>query len=343
MGTPRKSAVLALLLAGGLAACGDSPTEPDPSAPGIGGDVEAQVAGDSLLAAVALEDIALSLGASPDAITGPLAEAEGLFDEARLASLDGDPETARRRAREARLELARHLLETRGEEVVDELFARVETIRDRLAEASAEFDRIDQLEQVLTELLEQARAFEAEGQPVHAVERLILALQVTDHFRLRHDTLRHITLAYARLQIARGIRAVELSARLIGDDPTPVQERIQAHAVELVRRAQAVLEFGALRRAALLSWRGQEYALIAVLGAERPTQEDARLLLEVATRLIEEARAAIGEDPTPAQEAILALAIRLREAGIAKLESGQWRGVGLLWQSAVTAAVLVSG
>ncbi|MCK5446825.1 MAG: hypothetical protein KAJ43_01725, partial [Gemmatimonadetes bacterium] len=82
-------------------------------------------------------------------------------------------------------------------------------------------------------------------------------------------------------------------------------------------------------------------ALFAVLNGERPTVEDAQRLLSLAEDMIVIAEEAIGENPTEVQQRLLNHAIRLKERGAEAINTWHWRGVGLLWRSAVTSAVLI--
>ena len=50
---------------------------------------------------------------------------------------------------------------------------------------------------------------------------------------------------------------------------------------------------------------------------------------------------AIGDDPTELQQRLLAHAIRLKERGAEAINTWHWRGVGLLWRSSVTSALLI--
>jgi len=69
--------------------------------------------------------------------------------------------------------------------------------------------------------------------------------------------------------------------------------------------------------------------------------EQAAALLQLAETLIAEATVAIGDDSTPVQAAILRRAIHLKDLGARGVNNLHWRGVGLLWHSAVTAATLL--
>ncbi|MFQ5746848.1 MAG: hypothetical protein ACE5HF_06465 [Gemmatimonadota bacterium] len=348
-----KKAFLAFVMAAGVAACGEVPTAPVTGNGGGSGStatggsssvssgLEVEVAGDSVAAEVAVEDAALSMGLPPLTAGSPFAEAREKFRAAREAFAAGDTALAKELAMEGRILLSQALIDTRGEEVIGQLFGRVEKLIERLDEADDEFDGIVELKAALEGLLAEARDFESQGDLVAAGERLLLALQMTDRARLRHRDFRLNPMAAARLAVARGEAGVELATRMLGDTATQRQLRILTHAAELEGRAQAALAVGAFRRAVVLGWRAEAMSLFAVLGGDRPTAEKARLILDVANTLIEEARAAIGPDATGQQKALLRRAIHLRDMGVRKLQNGQWRGVGLLWHAAVTAKILL--
>jgi len=348
-----KKALIAFLMAAGLAACGDAPT-----APGLAGGtgvtggsgsasvslasgLEVQVAGDSVAAEVAVEDAALSMGLPPLTSGSPFAEVREKFRAAREAFAAGDTALAKELAMEGRTLLAQALIDTRGEEVIAHLFGRVEKMVERLDEADDEFDAVVELKTALEELLGEARDFESQGDLVAAGERLLLALQMTDRARHRHRDFRRNPLMAARLAVARALAGVDLATRILGDTATQEQVRILTHAAELAGRAEAALAVGAFRRAVVLGGRAEAMSLFAVLGGDRPTAEEARLVLGIADTLIQEARAAIGPGASGQQKALLRRAIYLRDRGLRKLQNGQWRGVGLVWRAAVTASLLL--
>ena len=143
-----------------------------------------------------------------------------------------------------------------------------------------------------------------------------------------------------RATMARSGEAIRLAERLI-PEPTLKQEGLLFRAVELRRRAQFSFEHGWYRRAVGQAHRAEQLSLMAVLNGERPTVEDAQQLLGLADEMIAGAQEAIGDSPTEAQQRILQHAIRLRDRGAEAINTWQWRGVGLLWRSAITSAVLI--
>jgi hypothetical protein len=337
--------MLAALVATGLAGCSDSPTGPvghgnSTADLSVNADMELQVAGDDVLAEVAVEDMVLSMDSPHDGTGTPFAEARLCFSEARQLVRQGDQEAAKDQATECRRVLVETLIEQRGEEAIDELFGLVESLVERLSEADDEFERLADLEVAVQALLEEAYGRRDSGDLIGAGERLLLALQITDRMRHRHRDFIRNPMNHARLAIARAIEAVRLGSEII-EDPTLKQERVMFQATELLHRARFAFDHAAYRRAVVLARRAEARMLFAVLECERPTVQDAVQLLELAERVIQAAEEAIGVDPPPIQQVLLQSAIRLKEAGAQAINNWHWRGVGLLWHAAVTAAILL--
>lgn len=333
---------LAALVAIGTAACDDNSTGPADSESttelGVNADMELQVVGDADLTEVLIDDASLSMASSVDG--PPFGAGRECFRDARQLLRNGDEEAARTQARECRMNVVRAVFEHRGEEVIDEWFARVENLVERVGEAADEFARLAELETKLRGLLEEAYVLRDGGDLVGAGERLVLALQIADRMRHRHPDFDRDPAAVVRLAMARSGEAIRLAERLI-PEPTVKQETILFRAVELRRRAQFSLEHGWYRRAVAQAHRAEQLSLVAVLNGERPTVEDAQALLALADEMIAAAELAIGDAPTEAQQRLLQLAIRLRNRGAEAINNWQWRGSALLWRSATTAAVLI--
>jgi hypothetical protein len=333
--------MLAALIAGGTAACDDGPSDPGQGGfneLGVEGDLELQVVGDEDLAEVMIEDAAFSMDSPPEAARfGPRREC---FQGARRLLREGDATGARVRATECRAALVAEIIEARGEEVVDEWFGRVEAILARIDEADDEFERLEDLEAKLQELLAEAESLRASGDLVGAGERLVLGLQIADRMRHRHHDFVRDPEGHARLAIARGGEAIGLATRLV-PEPTVRQEVILFRATEHLRRAGFAFEQGWYRRAVVNARHAEELALFAVLEGEKPTVEDALFVLEVAEGALEAAWEAIQPDPTDAELAVYERARRLKERGEQAINTWHWRGVGLLWHSAVTAHLLI--
>ena len=337
-----RTLMLAALVVCGVAACDDSPTAPgsgdSTTELGVNADMELQVVGDADLVEVVIDDMSLSMGMGADG--PPFGAGRECFREARQHLRNGNEDAARTQARECRMNLVRAMLERHGEGVVDEMFSRVENLVERVGEASDEFARLADLQVKLQGLLDEAYALRDGGDLVGAGERLVLALQIADRMRHRHPDFDRDPGAAARLAMARSGEAIRLAERLI-PDPTLKQEGLLFRAKELRRRAQFSFEHGWYRRAVAQAHRVEQLSLVAVLNGERPTVEDAQRLLGLADEMIAGAEAAIGDSPTEVQQRILQHAIRLRNRGAEAINLWQWRGTGLLWRAAITAAVLI--
>jgi HEPN domain-containing protein len=319
-----RNLMLAALVGCGAVACDDSPTAPG--------------SGDSATDLVLIDDMSLSMNMHTDG--PPFGAGRECFRDARQHLRNGDEDAARVQARECRMNLVRAMLERHGEGAIDEMFSRVENLVERLGEAGDEFARLADLEVEMQGLLDEAHALRDRGDLVGAGERLVLALQIADRMRHRHPDFDRDPGAVARLAMARSGEAIRLAERLI-TDPTLKQEALLFRAIELRRRAQFSFEHGWYRRAVAQAHRVEQLSLMAVLDGERPTVEEAQRLLGLADEMIEAAQAAIGDSPTEAQQRILAHAIRLRNRGAEAVNLWQWRGTGLLWRAAITAAVLI--
>ena len=337
-----RNLVLAALVACGAVACDESPTDPGSGDSrtelGVNADMELQVVGDADLAEVVIDDMSLSMGMGTDG--PPFGAGRECFTEARQLLRNGDENAARTRARECRMNLVRAMVERHGEGVIDEMFSRVESLIERVGEASDEFARLADLQVKLQGLLDEAHALRDGGDVAGAGERLVLALQIADRMRHRHPDFDRDPGAVARLAMARSGEAIRLAERLI-PDPTLKQEGLLFRAMELRRRAQFAFEHGWYRRAVAQAHRVEQLSLVAVLNGERPTVEGAQRLLGLADEMIAGAQTAIGDSPTEAQQRILQHAIRLRDRGAEAINVWQWRGTGLLWRAAITAAVLI--
>ena len=338
-----RSLAFATLLTGVLGACDDVPTAAglrESSDLTVSSDLELQVVGDAEIAEVMLEDMSMSVNASPDG--APFIQGRMCLRAARQMMLEGAPDGARVQARECRLALVQELIRARGEQSLDELFARAEGLVERVGEAEGEFARAAQVRTRLQTLLREAYELRADGDAEGAGERLVLALQIADRMRHRHPDFDRDPAQVVRLAIARAGEAIHLAGTLI-TAPTVRQEALLFRAGELRQRALFAAELGWYRRAVALALRAEEASLVAVFDAERPTVSEAEQLLALAEELIRQAELAIGDTPTEDQRRLLDLALRLKDRGAEAIDTWNWRGVGLLWHSAVTSSLLIPG
>jgi hypothetical protein len=145
------------------------------------------------------------------------------------------------------------------------------------------------------------------------------------------------------LAVALGAEAVQLANRILSENPTAdteSQEYLDT-AEEYLAQARKALEAGEEARAAHLAHLAQWWALKAVVLPGGITDEEARFILGLAETLLAEARAAIGPEVTPVEEALITRAARLLERGKEALGNGVCRGIGALWKSAVVSSYLI--
>jgi HEPN domain-containing protein len=158
-----------------------------------------------------------------------------------------------------------------------------------------------------------------------------------DAERIRPDHSRR-----ARLAVALATESLELAERLLeGTDPNPEQLRYLQQAKGYLRRAEQALETGRPGAAIELSEASQIASLKAVVLPRGVTREEARAIHDLAKKLLEQARAELGDDATEIERHLFRLAHELFEAGTRQLANGSVRGVVALWKSAALSSFLI--
>ena len=276
------------------------------------------------------------------------AQARAAFNDAQDAMREGDNRRALQAARQARRLVARALRAMGGDAALEALIERIEALA--LTADDDVFADADLVRAELDRIAEDARRLLADGDTLAAAARAILGEQVARHHRGRRDHP-DIDVDRARLAVSLAGTAVDLAERLIESDAIPPvtdavtdvadhRNRWLAHAKKLLQRAERALAAGHLRRAVHFAHHAHWSALKAVIlpGVD---EEELRAMVEVAENLLEEARAALGDDPTDLELRLFNRAVELLELGIAKLEEGHERGVAAVWRSAVISAWLI--
>jgi len=352
--------LLALLAVFALPACGESTVEP----------LDASLTVDEALELALLEDpgsldIVVELtDATHDVATdfgdGGAVEGRDLSAQARTGFLRahesaraGDHRRALDEARLARRLAARALVATGGSEAVEALIERIEELVLSLDDEDDDvFDDPELMKERLERLAEQARELHEQGHLVAAAERALLAEQVVRYHRGRRDHRGDVRPDRARLAVALAGTAVALAERLVEAEDTPVddaaasdvrerQNRWLAHAKRMLALAEEALASGRYARAVHFAHHAHWSALKAVILPGGITDEELRAMSELANRLYEEAKVAVGDHPTELKERLLALAGRLIERGEQRLEEGHVRGVAPLWRGAVISRWLI--
>ncbi|MCH7562256.1 MAG: hypothetical protein IH968_00410 [Gemmatimonadetes bacterium] len=307
-------------------------------------DLELTIDPDIVMAVIA--DVEAELGPNPSAVAlNEIQDAVGLFQMAQVEYSNGNYEQVQVLGEAARMALSRSLVTERGAVGIDDRIARIDNLRRRLqAGDTLSFDRPGELAERLRKLVDQAIDARRVGNDVLAGARVVEGAQRTDRSRGRqHDRDRdrgHATDVSARLAVAMANNAVDLASGLIGGGE--VSER-QIHLLEAAARlassAAEALEAGRFRAAVMLGHKAVNTSLWAVVAPE-VTEDEVRMIKDLAEEMLEATRAALAATPDEALQLLLDRAVASYELGIAKLEEGNLRGIGLIWKAAVVGAVI---
>ncbi len=255
------------------------------------------------------------------------------FDEARSALARGDLDEAVTRATDARRSLARALDESPAVRGSIGAVERAEALPGEVTADPESYVDPGSLAIELSDLAERARGRMASGDRVGAVSDAILAEQLHELRRRDRPDRDRVDLA-----IALAGTAIELATRLLPDDPEPEQLRFLRVAERHLRAAVALAEAGqtgrAVHQAELAVWN----ALKAVVLPGGVSEEEQRMILDLAETLFAEARAT---EPEGVKATLLGISLRLLEHGTAQLEAGNVRGVAALWSSAVISTWII--
>lgn len=146
----------------------------------------------------------------------------------------------------------------------------------------------------------------------------------------------------AELTVALGAEAVALATQWLEEHGAEEeQKRFLQHAEELLQKAEAALDEGRDAAAVELPGAASMTALKAVVLPRGVSDEEARMIHDLASDLLRLAGEAVADDPSDAKRHLLALAERLFEQGSSQLASGVTRSVVPLWKSATISSYLI--
>ncbi len=348
--------LLALLLAGGLAACGEDSSsilEPDtPQQTELDLMVDSDVTEATIVDAQAA--LAAVLGApapSADVYQGTLfgdpdptkiEEARALleqarqkFQEARRAWIGGDTERAAELALEGRLLVAEAYILVFGEEAYDRLAERVDHVISWLEQQVD--DQASELLARIRELRDEAEALR--GTDLKAsLERLILALQIANRERAIHRQQELIQ--HARLSLFMAMNSVGLAVEVVGADPTEGQIHALRHAQHLTRDAEQACSAGRYRLCLYLAREAVNVSLVAVVleFGGRDT-ELVQAMIDLSNRAIAAAEDALANTDPPNEFAVRLLehAKQLQARVLEIVDVHPRVAVHVLWHVSVTA------
>jgi hypothetical protein len=146
-----------------------------------------------------------------------------------------------------------------------------------------------------------------------------------------------------QLAVALGGEAVELAARLLEPRADEQQKRLLAEAQELQRQAEAALQEGQFGRAMQLAESASQTALKAVVLPGGITDQEVRMIRDVALDLLGKAKQAVERDPTQMKRHLLSVAEQLFREGTEQLSGprGSERALAALWKSAAISSWLI--
>jgi hypothetical protein len=326
---------LSLIVLMAFAACDESaPTGPDVDEAALSAEdmiVLAVLAdADAVEAGVSLAEIPLVVTEEDRSVAGArsgLDRARDLFQDARTALASGDTGRALSRAREARNSLADALERSGGPRAMIGVVERAEALAADVTADPESYVGSADLAVALAGLASASRTQLQNGDRMGAVSRAVLAEQLRQERRRDRPDRDRVDLA-----LALGRTAIDLAVRLLPEDPEPEQLRFIRVAERHLRAARSLAEAGydgrAVQQAELAVWN----SLKAVVLPGGVTEEEQRLILDLAETLFAEARATA---PEGVKATLLEISRRLLEHGRAQLEAGNVRGISALWSSAV--------
>ena len=270
------------------------------------------------------------------------ARARVRFTTAQDALTRGDHRQALDEAREARRLIARAIEATGGGRAVSAMVERLEAMSFTIPEDVDSFDDPAAVAKEVGVLAADARAALSRGDTTGAGQRAVRGEQRVRHRRGHNGRPGDVGPDRAELAIELGATAVALATRLLDENGSDEEQlRFLATAQELLEKARAAYAAGEYARAVHFAELASWAALKAVVLPGGITEEEMRAMVDLATSLLEQARAAIGDDPTELQVAMFERAARLIELGETKVAEGNQRGVGALWKGAVISSWLI--
>jgi hypothetical protein len=347
----RTTALLALLLVGGLAACDDSSvTSPggleqtlldlmvdEDLTEAVIVDVEAALA--AVLGAPAPSDAFFS-EPDPEAVDGAralLEQAREKFRQARQAWIGGDTELAADLAEDGRELIAQAMLLVFGDEAYAMMLERVDNVIAWLEE---------EVDGEASELLARIRALrtEAEGlkasDEVAAMERLVLALQIAHRERAHHRRMEMVH--HSRHSVFMAHQALELAADVAGDDATPEQQHLLRHMQHLLQDAHLAMDAGRFRLAFVLARQVVNLGFVVVMLEPDAERDRVLLMIEVSDLAIDAAEAAVADLPPGSFLVQLLDHVKLLQTRAIQISDTQpRRAIHILWHVSLTAYAIV--
>lgn len=265
-----------------------------------------------------------------------LTQARERYQEALRLHQAGEPAQAALQAREARRLVARAGQEACGEGFALGAAERLEELARRVAGDPAGYHDAAGLMGELHRLAQRARERLRAGDGNGAAQYGVLGEQ---RHRQR-QRLGETTGPGAALHVAMGAEAVALAGAVLDEQGADDEQlALLETAAAYQATAEAALAAGDLGQAIHLSDLAQWAALLAVVSPGGLTEDDVRMVAELAQTLYAEA---VDSDPGEEEVILLRRARALIDHALESLEAGTPRGIGALWRAAVICS-LVAG
>jgi hypothetical protein len=357
--------LLAVLMAGGIAACDEDSSILDPENNPQGTELELMVDEDLTDALVMDAEAAIDATLGPAPLVSGLefseppvmfstppdpeviAEARAklrdecrpLFRQAREAWHSGDTEAAAEFAFQGRLCVAEALIMVFGEEAYDNLWERLEHVLTWLEEGVDE-DTSDLIARI-RELMDEADAIkngpEIDNQLSLATERLLLALQIgnRERFRQRRQQMQQ----HARFSIFMAQSAINLALQVAGEDITERQVRAARHAQHMVVDAAQAWDNGRYGLAFHLAREAVNVGLLVVVLEPGVTEANlVEVMVQLSAMAIQAAEEALaGADQGGFSAQLLRQAEMMKDRADLHAATHPRAAVHLYWHAAVTA------
>lgn len=268
-------------------------------------------------------------------------QAELSFRNAQDALALGDQVQALQQAREGRRLVAEAIEMAGGSIAIVGMVERLEALPLAVTADPGAFVNPTKLGLRLGTLAVTAREAIRAGEQTRAGALCVLSEQAFRH-NYRHRN--QVAAGGAEVAVALGAEAIDLAEWILGEQDGGAdteQKELLTTAEEFLAQARSASEAGEEVRAIHLAHMARWWALNAVVLPGGITDEEVGFILTLATTLLDEAKTAVGIEPTELQAALLAKATRMLERGQANLENGGCRGIGASWYSAVISSYLI--
>jgi hypothetical protein len=264
------------------------------------------------------------------------------FMDAQSAYMAGDFGLALDLARSGRMLVAEAIQMSRGPHAIIGMVEHMEAMSTTIPGDPALYQNAQGLGLEMGHLGQNGRGALGRGDHTGAGQLGVLGQQRSRQGTREHRGNGQPDTLHVRLKVEFGATAIDLAERILTEQGADAeQEAVLASAKEFQARAENALAEGDLRAAVHLANLAEWNALKAVVLPGGITDDEQRAMIDLATSAYAAALAAVGDAPTELQAELLLRAERMLTNGEDHVLSGNVRGVGALWRSAVISTWLI--